>query len=386
MAAFFLNGCGVREISEVAPKVTTVSPTSVLIAEEGGCEKDITPESTEFLTKIEEFYTTVTLDIAAMNREQGLGLATPSSVGTGVYLFGTAQKPLRMSLPVLNTSFSNLQREWNKLKEEAEELNDFSRRLNALLIKARRFQALSCQREELQDRAFNDVRTFLIYKQKNQDPLELCKVFKEGPICEMEKLLLKRGGNLNQFKRNYEGPFLRRLENFYSYEPTLKFQCVKVEDQEQRTIIIPIEFDEIFYRKVHSSFGALNTLVANKWSNDNLIIKFVPYEKELHKQRIKIKWSNSHLSYVKKTQRDIIYMSPFLGFNSLLLTLAHELGHSLGFSDCYHEFYDKEEKQIIYYSLDETGKNLMCHLDPLAKIPNDYMKKIEQSLCSDPSL
>ncbi len=39
-------------------------------------------------------------------------------------------------------------------------------------------------------------------------------------------------------------------------------------------------------------------------------------------------------------------------------TIRHEYGHTLGFPDCYLEFYDTEKKQIISYQMDIT--NLMC--------------------------
>lgn len=39
-------------------------------------------------------------------------------------------------------------------------------------------------------------------------------------------------------------------------------------------------------------------------------------------------------------------------------TIRHEFGHVIGFPDCYHEFYDRDEKAVISYQLDIT--NLMC--------------------------
>jgi hypothetical protein len=39
-------------------------------------------------------------------------------------------------------------------------------------------------------------------------------------------------------------------------------------------------------------------------------------------------------------------------------TIRHEYGHTLGFPDCYLEFYDKELEQMVSYQLDIT--NLMC--------------------------
>ena len=39
-------------------------------------------------------------------------------------------------------------------------------------------------------------------------------------------------------------------------------------------------------------------------------------------------------------------------------TIRHEFGHVLGFPDCYLEFYNKESKEMIYYTIEPD--NLMC--------------------------
>ncbi len=39
-------------------------------------------------------------------------------------------------------------------------------------------------------------------------------------------------------------------------------------------------------------------------------------------------------------------------------TIRHEFGHSLGFPDCYLEFYDEQREEMVSYQLDTT--NLMC--------------------------
>lgn len=41
-------------------------------------------------------------------------------------------------------------------------------------------------------------------------------------------------------------------------------------------------------------------------------------------------------------------------------TFAHEMGHVLGFPDCYVEFYDAKKKVMVFYSLDPS--NIMCTL------------------------
>lgn len=57
--------------------------------------------------------------------------------------------------------------------------------------------------------------------------------------------------------------------------------------------------------------------------------------------------------------------------------IAHELGHVLGFNDCYVEYYDKTSKEIVYYELDYD--NLMCATGGL--IPERYVKKVMDGYC-----
>jgi hypothetical protein len=55
-------------------------------------------------------------------------------------------------------------------------------------------------------------------------------------------------------------------------------------------------------------------------------------------------------------------------------TIRHEYGHTLGFPDCYLEFYDTDKKQIISYQMDTT--NLMCsRRGHLQELHFDQLKK-----------
>ncbi len=56
---------------------------------------------------------------------------------------------------------------------------------------------------------------------------------------------------------------------------------------------------------------------------------------------------------------------------------AHELGHLLGFNDCYVEYYNEKSKEIIYYEMDD--ENLMCSINGL--ISSGHIKKILDRHC-----
>lgn len=53
-------------------------------------------------------------------------------------------------------------------------------------------------------------------------------------------------------------------------------------------------------------------------------------------------------------------------------TIRHEYGHVIGFEDCYLEFYDTNEKAMIYYEIDVD--NLMCSRN--GKIQDSHFKEL----------
>jgi hypothetical protein len=71
-------------------------------------------------------------------------------------------------------------------------------------------------------------------------------------------------------------------------------------------------------------------------------------------------------------------------FQQQTVTAAHEFGHILGFPDCYIEFYERENRQMIYYSLDDS--NYMCALsgqfkdEHLIELRRSYFAQSEYSL------
>lgn len=391
---FFIGACGLKEAPKMAPKVATISPITSLLQEEGGCESSVTPKATEVLNEVEQLYSGLIVTIARYNQTytNSEGLRSPQTLGTGSFLMATAKKPMVLASEDLLSELDALKvgleaifgvSFWsssNPLSEvdNSDEVVLLTRQLNSLLVKARRLQALSCQREALAERANRDIRPYIKFLEEGPSN-RLCEELLSSSSCEMERVLFQRQGRENDFYSHYTKPFKKRMQSFFEFKQKSQWQCHQ--EGEGSLLVIPIQYDQEFQRRIGGSLSQLNAFVSSRWSGDNFKIKFVPYQKEEHSFKLEVKWSKTHLSYVNDDEPTIIYLSSFLNYEKLLVTFAHELGHVFGFPDCYHEFYERESKKIIYYALDETGTNLMCHLSAQSRVPQDYVEALKKSYC-----
>ncbi len=99
--------------------------------------------------------------------------------------------------------------------------------------------------------------------------------------------------------------------------------------------------------------------VQDEWKGPgfNLLLDF----KDSSKDPIPhIQFQSGVTAHVNDIAGDTITMDGDYAINSYdqRWTIRHEYGHVLGFVDCYLEFYDTNEKAMIYYEIDTD--NLMC--------------------------
>ncbi len=107
------------------------------------------------------------------------------------------------------------------------------------------------------------------------------------------------------------------------------------------------------------NFEILNFLQANiedEWQNLNWHLKLQFQPNAL----TRVEFLPGQLPHVNRIGGDIITMdenSPLSEYN-VQWAIRHEYGHTLGFLDCYLEFYDLELAAIVSYQFDTS--NLMC--------------------------
>lgn len=110
----------------------------------------------------------------------------------------------------------------------------------------------------------------------------------------------------------------------------------------------------------------LKTNVEEEWKNTEfkLVIDYKVNTPDIPR----IEFKEGVTAHVNGIGGDLITMEAEYPIESLdqRWTIRHEYGHVLGFSDCYLEFYDTNEKAMIYYETEVD--NLMCsrsgHIKP----------------------
>jgi hypothetical protein len=88
------------------------------------------------------------------------------------------------------------------------------------------------------------------------------------------------------------------------------------------------------------------------------------------------------ISHVPNDDTHLIYLNASLPANQMARVFAHELGHVLGFPDCYIEYFNSEKKELVYYELGAENMNIMCSMKEGVRVPADYFVQLEQSSCN----
>ncbi len=198
--------------------------------------------------------------------------------------------------------------------------------------------------------------------------VELCSVLRNKPSCLAESRLI-RGADFNSMTEKYIKKFEQKfLDPRFKLTSRLEgIECKKT--TEGKKLILPVSGTE-------QDIIAAQT-AAQWWSS-----KTEKFQLEIvssnSSSAIKIQHIDEGPSHVNMHDRNEINLGP--GLASPLI-IAHEMGHILGFPDCYFEAWDKDSESFIYIELDPTGSNLMCNINGWAKIPSDYFKQLEASYC-----
>jgi hypothetical protein len=89
-----------------------------------------------------------------------------------------------------------------------------------------------------------------------------------------------------------------------------------------------------------------------KWNSWNLRLEFTP------RAAIHVEFRPNVTPHVSNYDKIVMDENTPLTEWDVMWTIRHEFGHSLGFKDCYIEFYDSQAKAMVNYQLDIT--DMMC--------------------------
>lgn len=310
-------------------------------------------------------------------------------------------------------NINQLEKKLLKLKDQtadeqylSENFSNIAKELAYLYQDSMRFEQQKCSFYYLSTKRKQDIRPYLeiqdfcseknsysfcssetIFKLTNTEALfieeravKMCKSFDASEInCQIQFDQKKQTRSVADLVKFYQKRFqVERFDKLFSLrDQHLKFQCQKIEnDVIQMTL-------KVFSANWNTpSLKALTSYVGKSWSRKNFTLKIeVVTSKEKGNDVVEIFPTMGGISYVPDNNNRQVYLSTSLDFETQKRVLTHEFGHVLGFPDCYIEFYDGKNKDLVYYEMGEENTNIMCSLKEGVSVPNSYLDQLTQNSC-----
>ncbi len=241
----------------------------------------------------------------------------------------------------------------NLIDNNAKELNDFIE-LETMFCEENCLSTLMPDREILQ-------------KEKREKTINICSLFKRKSYCRVHYDIASIYGGEDEFVRE----ILKQVRIFFNQEvfgmneSPLEIEC---EQTEKKILTIPIYQNS-------NSVSLMNAILEN-WKRDDIEVKF-----KLGSRGARLELVDAGLSRVSLNDLSTIYLNKSLFGTERVKTIAHEFGHTLGFKDCYIEYFDTKSGEVVYYELERDKGNLMCSLEFGTKIPEKYLEKVVSKYC-----
>lgn len=270
-----------------------------------------------------------------------------------------------------------------------------------LFFGVQRYEQQKCAFKHLSNKKSQDIRPYISlshfcfknYNKENCDEeieladeetrqwiknnlFNLCQSFKAATHCAADIQNYEMKNRLGAMVREYSKRFFNeRFSPLFKLKPRhLKFSCYKTTSS--KTVM-----------QIRVASGLKSDLlddllrhVETVWSNDLFVLKLVKVAIKKADTVVVIP-SDKGISYVPEDNNRLVYLSTTLDRQIMKQVLAHEFGHVLGFPDCYIEFFDKSQRELVYYELAPENTNIMCSLKNNVKVERDYFFQLEQSSC-----
>jgi hypothetical protein len=318
------------------------------------------------------------------------------------------QNPLKISASTLEKELFSVQ---TKL-HTSPDITLIASELFYLYQNANRFESLKCSFDSMVQKKTLDYRSMKVLEdfcqEKNgsalcsdqalaqltvveedfveEKTLALCRSFSKDVNCQTEWNIGQKSGSKGRIVRTYQDRFHKeRFDKLFSLRSNhLRFHCAETIDE-----AIPKTFMNIKVYKGTWDEVTLKTLlkyVSDQWSNASYQLQFevVNQTDIVGESVVTILNTTNFNSYVPDNNTRVVYLSEKLDFLTKQKVLAHEFGHVLGFPDCYVEFFDDKEKELVYYEHSKTDTNIMCSLKSNVRAPDQYLRQLREKSCLFP--
>lgn len=386
------SSCGVKDKTDASPFVK-----SALVIETS-CANDENSQPFSSKSGFQKFYSKVNSLVTNFNRNQAIQLN-----GLQNYQFQDGmnyKSPLVLSEKKLTEKFDELK---GRLEEFFNQDPTQMELMSPLLVNKNRvglvgilqevgilnesiarWEAQQCALVELSEKKKYDIRGLLNYREDESKEIDLCQQVRNPGACKDEYRLHKRRGTLSEFKNHYLEKNRVREKAFYQRDESVRPKCSFDEVTNKEVIHLDIHLTKKAKEFFKADLERMKTFAQFKWSNQSLRVAINYIESK--EAKAVFKKTKRSVSFVKtKQDKKILHLSDKLSSFQRPIIFAHEVGHLLGFPDCYVEFYDSKKKEIVYYSLDSAqagaSKNIMCGLNMNAKVLDSYLEQLSISLC-----